>query len=52
VWRKGASVATKLKHKNMDVSLNLRPKDAGQMRITPSVYDTMSDVDALPECLS
>ena len=43
----GAATAAKLKAKKVDVSLS-----PGRMRVSPSIYNTMSDVDALLDALS
>jgi selenocysteine lyase/cysteine desulfurase len=43
----GAATAAKLKAKKVDVSLS-----PGRMRVSPSIYNTMADVDALLSALS
>jgi selenocysteine lyase/cysteine desulfurase len=43
----GAATAAKLKAKKMDIGLS-----PGRMRVSPSIYNTMADVDALLEALS
>jgi len=43
----GAATAAKLKAKKVDVSLS-----PGRMRVSPSIYNTMADVDALLNALS
>jgi selenocysteine lyase/cysteine desulfurase len=43
----GAATAAKLKAKKVDVSLS-----PGRMRVSPSIYNTMADVDALLDALS
>jgi selenocysteine lyase/cysteine desulfurase len=43
----GTATAAKLKSKKVDVGLS-----PGRMRISPSIYNTVADVDALLESLS
>lgn len=46
-----AKAEAKLKRRKVDVSLSAGPMGAGRMRVSPSVYNTMGDVEALLEAL-